>query len=151
MNRLHMNNHEIMRPIYKNELEHQSSSCFYDYLFDPVLWPWDCILTYLFLVYLKARAVKTTRIWTADAKHNRESISLNYLLKMFASIYIFNIFRISRFFSSKILAKSEEHKLLFKVNPEVLQTNTKKTPHIYKFSVNSFFKTCYCFARSSFY
>lgn len=37
MNQLRMNNHEIIRPIYKNELEHQSSLCFYDYLFDLVL------------------------------------------------------------------------------------------------------------------
>lgn len=46
---------------------------------------------------------------------------------MFSSIYIFNIFRISKvFFSSKILAKPEEHKLMLKANLDVLKRNTKK-------------------------
>lgn len=68
MNQLRMNNHEIIRPIYKNELEHQSSLCFYDYLFGLVLWPSASTLTYLFLIFLKARAVTTPGIWTAEAK-----------------------------------------------------------------------------------
>lgn len=38
------------------------------YLFDLVLWPSASTLTYLFLIFLKARAVTTPGIWTAEAK-----------------------------------------------------------------------------------